>query len=77
MAWISVSERLPEPGVEVYVAGKYARKPPFPKARLETRPDVARYFGRWSSREWRGMVAIWHWWEDTPDAPNDNQPDGA
>lgn len=66
MAWISVSERLPEPGKEVFVAGDYARKNPFPKAIL-LRPDDShvRYFGMWSSREWRGMVAIRAWWEES------------
>lgn len=63
--WIDVQIRLPEPGIEVPVHGDYTpNNYPKPKARLLAEGDLHRRFGSiWNSREWRGSVAITHWWE--------------
>lgn len=62
MGWIDASIRMPEQGVMVYVDGLYiAPRTGNPKACRRL------LFGSmvWSSTEWRGMVGITHWWEET------------
>ena len=64
--WVEVEERLPPVGAAVFVHGAFTPDGvEKPKATLLAPDDEhARYFGRWSSREWRGSVGISHWWED-------------
>ena len=66
MAWISVDERMPEIGVEVYVHGAYTPDDqPKPRARaVDPTGPKAEFTGPWESREWRGETAITHWWEE-------------
>jgi hypothetical protein len=68
MAWVDVQERLPTIGEPVIVFGDYTPPDmPLPRAALnDPKSDAARYFGPWSSREWRGGVAIRFWWEEEP-----------
>lgn len=64
MAWVDVTERLPEPGVEVPVYGDYTPESvPLPRATLNS-AERRRYDTMWSSREWRGTVAVRFWWEE-------------
>jgi hypothetical protein len=58
--WMEVEKELPPIGSEVFVYGAYTGDA-FPKARLN-KPADRRYWGLWSSREWRGEVCITHWW---------------
>lgn len=66
MGWVSVKERLPELGTEVYVHGSYTSvDQPKPKAKLVNPESYQGQFGGpWQSSEWRGEVAITHWWEE-------------
>lgn len=65
MAWVDVEERLPEPGVKVVVFGDYTPESvPLPRARLNSAERVRDGDTMWSSREWRGTVAIRFWWEE-------------
>ncbi|MDQ4121666.1 MAG: hypothetical protein M3209_09500 [Acidobacteriota bacterium] len=62
MAWISVSEALPVLGLKVKVKGEYTPETyPYPVSSLR---DYGRGKIEWSSIEWRGTVAITHWWMD-------------
>ena len=64
MAWVSVEDRLPEPGRDVPVHGDYTPEGvPKPRARIVAARDG---FGIWDSREWRGTVGISYWWEEEP-----------
>ena len=64
MAWVAVTERLPEPGVQVVVFGDCTPESvPLPRASVNE-AERARSFGLWSSSEWRGTVAIRFWWEE-------------
>jgi hypothetical protein len=67
MPWVRVEERLPPLDEEVHVAGDYTpRGYGYPLAKRVDRRSWWRrdQFWEWSSREWRGMVAIRAWWED-------------
>lgn len=65
-AWMPCDRALPFPGAQVSVRGAYTPDAVAkPQACLAPDP-LARGQMRWSSREWRGMVAIEAWWLSSP-----------
>jgi hypothetical protein len=62
MAWIDVAERMPALGKQVFVRGRYI--PEGTGNPMSYRRDLFNN-GKivWCSNEWRGTVAITHWWE--------------
>ena len=65
--WVPVTERLPPLGQDVRVKGTYvAAGTGFPVAYRRECPVWSDRRGwYWESREWRGSVAITHWWDAT------------
>lgn len=60
--WISIEERLPAIGAKVSVRGKFTPDDyEYPEATYDGM--TINGLSGFRSKEWRGTVAITHWWE--------------
>lgn len=62
--WINCEQEMPPDRACVYVHGAYTPDGvPKPRSTLHLHAPA---YHRWSSTQWRGMVAISHWWKVSP-----------